>query len=209
MIRINLLAVERSTTKRTSSSTRAAMTPTQKVTIGAGLILGATVLGVGLWFWSLRTESARLDQEIAQAETQTQQLRSVLAQVQKFETRKAQLQQRVTLIEQLRKGQQGPVHLIDEVSKSVPDRLWLIAMSQQGDAFTFEGQTTSLTSLSDFVSNLEASAWFKRPVEILDSTVQPNTQSGDLVRFTIKATFNNQDLAQKPPVAPRPPAPTH
>jgi type IV pilus assembly protein PilN len=201
MIRINLLAVERSTTKRTTS-TRAAITPAQKVTIGAGLILGATVLGVGMWFWSLRSESAR----IARAETQTQQLRSVLAQVQKFETRKAQLQQRVTLIEQLRKGQQGPVHLIDEVSKSVPDRLWLITMAQQGDAFTMEGQTTSLTSLSDFVSNLEASAWFKRPVEILDSSVQPNTQSGDLVRFTIKATFNNQDLAQKPPAAPRPPA---
>jgi Tfp pilus assembly protein PilN len=100
----------------------------------------------------------------------------------------------------------GPVHLIDEVSKSVPDRLWLITMSQQADAFTMEGQTTSLTSLSDFVSNLEASGWFKQPVEIVDTTVQPNTQTGDLVRFTIRATFNNQDLAPKPPVAPRPPA---
>jgi len=207
MIRINLLAVERTTTKRTAAA-RTAITPGQRVTIGAGLILGSTVLGVGVWFWSLRTQSARLDEDIAQAETQTAQLRSVLAQVQKFETRKAQLQQRVTLIEKLRKGQQGPVHLIDEVSKSVPDRLWLITMAQQGDAFTIEGQTTSLTSLSDFVSNLEASTWFKRPVEILDSTVQPNTQSGDLVRFTIKATFNNQDLAPKPLVAPRPAAPT-
>jgi type IV pilus assembly protein PilN len=205
MIRINLLAVERATTKRTATA-RAAITPAQRVTIGAGVIMVMTVAGVGLWFWSLRAESARLDEEIAHAETQTKQLRSVLAQVQKFETRKAQLQQRVTLIEQLRKGQFGPVHLIDEVSKSVPDRLWLITMTQQADAFTIEGQTTSLTSLSDFISNLEASAWFKRPVEIVDSTVQPNTQSGDLVRFTIKANVNNQDLAQKPPVAPRPPA---
>jgi type IV pilus assembly protein PilN len=131
----------------------------------------------------------------------------VLAQVQKFETRKAQLQQRVTLIEQLRKGQSGPVHLLDEISKSLPDRLWLITMSQRATDFTIEGQTTSLTSLSDFVSNLEASRWFKRPVEIIDSTVQPNTQSGDLVRFTVRATFDNPDLAAKPPVAPRPPMP--
>jgi type IV pilus assembly protein PilN len=205
MIRINLLAVERAG-KRTSS-TRAAITPAQRVTIGASLILLATVLGIGWWFWALRTGSARLDEDIAHAEEETKQLRSVLAQVQKFETRKAQLQQRVTLIEQLRKGQLGPVHLIDEVSKSVPDRLWLITMSQQADAFTIEGQTTSLTSLSDFVSNLESSTWFKRPVEIVDSTVQPNAQTGDVVRFTIRATFNNQDLAPKPPVAPRPPAP--
>jgi type IV pilus assembly protein PilN len=206
MIRINLLAVERAT-KRSTAAARTAITPAMRVTIGASLILLATVLGIGWWFWSLRMLSARLDEDIAQAETQTQQLRSVLAQVQKFETRKAQLQQRVTLIEQLRKGQFGPVHLLDEVSKSVPDRLWLITMSQQADAFTIEGQTTSLTSLSDFVSNLESSTWFKRPVEIVDSTVQPNTQTGDVVRFTIRANFNNQDLSAKPPVAPRPPAP--
>ena len=206
MIRINLLAVERGT-KRSTPAARTAITPGQRVTIGASLILLVTVLGIGWWFWSLRMHSAQLDEDIARAETETQQLRSVLAQVQKFETRKAQLQQRVTLIEQLRKGQLGPVHLLDEVSKSIPDRLWLITMAQQADAFTIEGQTTSLTSLSDFVSNLEASTWFKRPVEIVDSTVQPNSQTGDVVRFTIRANFDNPDLAAKPPVAPRPPVP--
>jgi type IV pilus assembly protein PilN len=204
MIRINLLAVERAATKR-SSAARVAMTPAQRVTFGATLILILTVLGIGWWFWSLRSHSAQLDEDIAHAETETQQLRSVLAQVQKFETRKAQLQQRVTLIEQLRKGQSGPVHLLDEVSKSVPDRLWLITMTQKATEFTFEGQTTSLTSLTDFVSNLEASNWFKRPVEIVDTTVQPNPQTGDVVRFTVKASFDNPDLAVKPPVAPRPP----
>jgi Tfp pilus assembly protein PilN len=89
----------------------------------------------------------------------------------------------------------------------VPDRLWLITMTQRATEFTIEGQTTSLTSLSDFVSNLEASNWFKRPVEIVDSTVQPNSQTGDVVRFTIRANFDNPDSAAKPPVAPRPPAP--
>jgi type IV pilus assembly protein PilN len=205
MIRINLLAVERTTKRAASTTTRAAISPAQKVTFGASLILLSTVLGIGWWFWSLRTESARLEAEIATAEVESQRLRSVLAQVQKFEARKAQLQQRVTLIEQLRKGQSGPVHLLDEVSKSVPDRLWLITMAQNAADFTIEGQTTSLTSLSDFVSNLENSNWFKRPVEILDSTVTPNPQTGDMVRFTIKASFNNPDLAPKPPVAPRPP----
>ena len=76
----------------------------------------------------------------------------MLAQVQKFETRKAQLQQRVTLIEQLRRGQSAPVHVLDEISKSLPDRLWLTEMRQTGTDFTLGGFATSLPSLSDFVA---------------------------------------------------------
>jgi type IV pilus assembly protein PilN len=122
----------------------------------------------------------------------------VLSSVQKFEARKAQLQQRVTLIEQLRRGQQGPVHILDEVSKALPDRLWLVSMSQKGAEFSLAGQTTSLTGLSDFVANLESSKWFKRPVEIVDSTVE-QTANGDLVRFTVKATSDNPDAPPAPP----------
>ena len=198
MIRINLLAVERERAKRPRAA--AVIPAAQRVTIGAGLIILVTILIIGWWFWSLRTESAAVDAEIARAEAETAQLRSVLGQVQKFEARKAQLQQRVTLIEQLRRGQSAPVHVLDEVSKSVPDRLWLVTMAQQGPNFTIEGRATSLTSLSDFVANLENSAWFKRPVEIVDSAVEQNAQAGDLVRFTIRATMNNPEAA--PPPAP-------
>ena len=37
---------------------------------------------------------------------------------------------------------------------------------------TIDGRCTALTSLSDFVTNLESSGWFKRPVEIVDSQVE-------------------------------------
>jgi type IV pilus assembly protein PilN len=187
MIRINLLAAERTLSKPQRTLIPAA----QRVTLGAGILIVATAAGIGWWYWSLQTESRRIDAEIARAETETQQLRSVLSQVQKFETRKAQLQHRVTLIEQLRKGQTAPVHLLDEISRSVPDRLWLTGMTQQGPSFTLDGQTTSLTALSDFVANLEASPWFKRPVEIVDSQVDHNPQTGELVRFTVKANMND------------------
>lgn len=195
MIRINLLAVERSAGRKKAS---AGVTAAQRVTIGAALILLSTVVGIGWWFWSLRTESLQLDEEIKRAEVEAQQLRSVLAQVQRFEAERARLQQRVTLIEQLRKGQTGPVHILDEVSRALPERLWLVSMSQRGADFTVEGRTTSLTGVSDFVANLEASQWFKRPVEILDSQVD-QTPAGDMVRFTVRATSNNPET---PPPAP-------
>ena len=205
MIRINLLAVDRGVAVKKKGG--GGVTAAQRVTIAAALILLATVVTVGWWFWSLRQQGLRLDADIARAEIEANQLRSVLGEVQKFEARKAQLQQRITLIEQLRRGQPGPVHILDEVSKALPDRLWLVSMSQRASEFTIAGQTTSLTALSDFVANLEASKWFKRPVEIVDSTVDQSA-SGDLVRFTVKAVSENPDAPAPPPAAGRgaPPA---
>jgi type IV pilus assembly protein PilN len=200
MIRINLLAVERGVARRSASSLIPAA---HRVTIGASLILLGTALVVGWWFWSLRQSSHRLDADIARAELETQQLRSVLAQVQKFEARRAQLQQRVTLIEQLRRGQTGPVHVLDEISKAVPERLWLIEMSQKGQDITLAGMTTSLTGVSDFVANLESSTWFKKPVDIIDSEMSSDAKRGDLVKFSVKATINNPDAPLPPPAAPK------
>lgn len=205
MIRINMLAAERGAAKKTRAA--GGVTTAQRVTIAAALILLSTLVSVGWWYWTLHTRSVRFDEEIAAAEVKAQQLRSVLGQVQKFETRKAVLQQRVTLIEQLRKGQSGPVHIIDEVSKALPDRLWLVSMAQRDKDYTFDGRTTSLSGVSDFVANLESSAWFKKPVELLDSQVD-QTPQGPLVRFTIRATTDNPDAPPPPPPAGRgaPPA---
>lgn len=188
MIRINLLAVER------GSAPRAAIIPAaHRVTLAASLILLGTALAVGWWFWSLRQASLQLDRDIAQAEVETQQLRSVLSQVQKFEARKAQLQQRVTLIEQLRRGQTGPVHMLDEISRALPEQLWLTQMTQKGQEITLAGMTTSMSGLSDFVAGLEGSRWFKKPVDIIDSEVSADAKAGDLVKFSVKATFNDPE----------------
>ena len=127
----------------------------------------------------------------------------MLAQVQKFEARKAQLTQRVTLIEQLRRGQSAPVHVLDEISQSLPDRLWLTELKQVGTDFTISGFAASLPSLSDFVANLEATKWFKRPVEILDSQVQTDKTAGDLVKFSIKGDAERSRSAATAPPAPR------
>jgi type IV pilus assembly protein PilN len=198
MIRINLLAVERGKAKKQRG---ALISPAHRVTVGASLILIATVLGIGWWFLSLNQRSAQIDRDIAQAEAETAQLRSVLQQVQKFETRRAQLTQRVTLIEQLRKGQSAPVHVLDEISKSLPERVWLTEIKQTGSDFTINGFSASLPSLSDFVANLEGTKWFKRPVEILDSQVQQEKTAGDLGRFSIKGVLNDPQAPPVPPAA--------
>lgn len=197
MIRINLLAVERERSKR-----RAIIPAAHRVTIAASLILIASALLIVWCFWWLHQKSQNLDDEIARGETESQQLRAVLAQVQRFEARKAQLQQRVTLIEQLRRGQAAPVHALDEISRALPERLWLTDLAETEDVFTLTGMTTSLTGLSDFVANLEASIWFKKPIDIIDSQVQAadaKAGGGEMFKFSIKATFNNPDAPPLPP----------
>ncbi len=198
MIRINLLGADRERTKKKASL---AIPAAHRVTIGVSLVLLATVLGIGWWFWTLRQESIAVDREIAAAELQTRNLRSVLTQVQQFESRRAQLQQRVTLIEQLRKGQSEPVRVLDQISRSVPDRLWLHDLTQSGSDFTLTGFTTSMTALSDFVGAIESTRWFRKPVEILDSQVTSDAKTGDLVKFVVKASYFDPDAPPPPPAA--------
>ena len=198
MIRINLLAAEREKSKKKAVTLG---TATQKLTIGCSLILILAVLFVGWRYWALSRASSQLDAEISAAQQETARLHSVIQQVQQFEQRKAQLQQRVVLIEQLRKGQTGPVHMLDQVSRALPQMLWLTELKQTGAEVQIEGKSTTLTGLSEFVANLEASGYFKRSIEIVDTkTEQATKPATELIRFTIKATFQEPGDAAKPAV---------
>ncbi|MDE3156149.1 MAG: PilN domain-containing protein [Acidobacteriota bacterium] len=188
MIRINLLAVER---ERTRKRTGGGFDASARITLVCLLILLATVAGIGFWAWSLNEASSDLDRQIAGAQTEARRLHSVIQQVQQFEKQRGELQQRVALIEELRKGQTNAVHLLDEVSRSLPDMVWLTDLKESDDGVvTIDGRCTSLTAVSDFVANLERSPYFKKPVELVGSQTQTIPEPpGELIRFTLKATF--------------------
>jgi len=193
MIKINLLTVERAKKK-------APFQFAQRLTLGCSLILILAVLFDGWRYLSLTKESARLDSEIAAAEQETTRLRSILAQVQQFEQRKTQLQQRVTLIEQLRKEQADPVHMLDQISRALPPMLWLTQLKQSPSSseVVIDGRCTTLTDLSDFVTNLEASGYFRRSVEIVSSQTEAlAVPPGELIKFSIKAQFQQPGDAVK------------
>ncbi|HSK09453.1 MAG TPA: PilN domain-containing protein [Vicinamibacterales bacterium] len=191
MIRINLLAVERERSKRRLGSGLQATQ--QKITLACSVILVLTALGVGWWYWSLSKQADRIEADIVTAQQETERLRGLIAQVEQFEARRMQLQQRVALIEELRRGQSGPVRLLDEISRSLPDMLWLTDIKQQGNELTIGGRCTTLTALSDFVGNLELGGIFNKPVEILDSQVDQGQRGAggvELIRFSIKAVVS-------------------
>lgn len=192
MIRINLLGAER------PRSTRKALIPFDignRLTLAASLILVVAALVVAGWYWSLSRESAQVDADLTTAQQELTRLRSVFTEVQDFERQRQVLQERVALIERLRSGQSIPVQLLDHVSRSLPDMLWLISLQQQGDDVTIEGRSTTLIALSDFVGNLANTQLLLRPIEIVNSQVQPATGTGaaatpELIAFTVRARIN-------------------
>jgi len=195
MIRINLLGVERKQV-RTSKVPSFGFDTGQKLTVACSLILVGAILGIGYWFWWLNETSARVDREIVAGNAEATRLRGLLMEVQQFEGRKAQLTQRVQLIEQLRGGQSVPVQLLDHVSRSLPDMLWLTSMVQNGPELTIQGRSTTLIALSDFVNNLGTNPLLIKPIEIVNSEVdassngaqaRPGQPAVEMVRFTVKA----------------------
>jgi type IV pilus assembly protein PilN len=201
MIRINLLAAERDRGKKKAVTLG---TVGQKLTIGCSLILVLGGLAIGWRYWTVNHDSAELDKEIAAAQQETTRLHSVIEQVQQFEQRKAQLQQRVVLIEQLRKGQTGPVHMLDQISRALPPMLWLTEVKQTATDIVIDGKCTSPIGVSDFVANLEASGYFKRSIDIVSTSTEAMPQPpGELIKFSIKAVFQQPGDAKAPaaPVA--------
>ncbi len=80
------------------------------------------------------------------------------------------------------------MHLLDQISKALPEAMWLTDLRQTPTDITIEGRCSSMNSLSDFVSGLEASNLFERPVEIIDSRVEAATATApELIRFSVKA----------------------
>lgn len=184
MIRVNLLAAEQTRAKAPAFSGLS----TNKVHILGGVLLLAALGATGWRHLDLQTQQRYADLQLQQARAEEQRLKAVTEELARFEAQTTLLQQRVALIEQLRKGQRSPVTLLDQVSRQLPERLWLVDMKQTGSDVLLEGRTTTLTALSDLIGNLEGSGVFDRPVEIVSSEV--DAQGGpEVVKFAVRAVF--------------------
>lgn len=156
-----------------------------------GMLFGAVALGLvlvlGVWWWSLSAEIKRLNTEIAENKKETDRLKVVIAEGQRFRRDKELLERRVNAIELVARHQTRPVYLLDAVLDTLPKDLWLTRMEEKGTQLRFAGTTFSATALSDFMANLKASGKFK-DVDIVDAK-QDLTKSPRLIAFEVVTRF--------------------
>jgi type IV pilus assembly protein PilN len=190
MIRVNLTGADRATQKQRRVSTPGAPGAVQAYLFLALFGGGAALLCAALWWY----ESAKirdLDSQITVAEKRQKELQAIKVQVDALEAKRATFQKKVDLIERLKAEQTGPVHMLDEISKALPDFVWLTAMDQTGATVKFTGESTGLTSIADFIAALERSGWF--PNVDLSSSQEAN----NIVTYVLTSTFLNPEVAAK------------
>jgi len=142
---------------------------------------------VGGWWWAVHNQRVAIDRTIAADEAEIVRLKDVAKLVDRAAARKAELAERVGLIDRLRSTQRGPVNLLETISRSLPDGLWLSELKQTGFVTQLEGRSTSLTAVTDFVEKLQDSSIFLRPVEIVTTTSE-TLEDTPVVHFVVKAT---------------------
>ena len=191
MIKVNLVGERPAKkSKQKKASTPSAPGAVQAYLFMALFVGGAVVLCAAL-YWYQSSKLARLDADIAAAQQRQRELQAIKVQVDALEAKRATFQRKVDLIEKLKSQQSGPVHLVDEISKSLPDFVWLKTMEQTGDVIKLGGQANGLTSVADFISALQRSGWFPA-VDLVSST-----ENANVITFALQATFKDPELAAK------------
>jgi type IV pilus assembly protein PilN len=149
LIRINLLTEARAAAAKKKGPALPTGAKLNNLLLVGGLALGA--IYIGTMFLVLHSKNRKLDTEIAQAKEEVARLKSII-------------DEKISLINSLKTNQKGPVRLMDEVSKALPDLVWLTDMSMQGDQLTMKGRTLSPNAVATYLENLKKSAYFAEPV---------------------------------------------
>jgi type IV pilus assembly protein PilN len=192
MIKVNLLAASAGTpVARTEWVPR----EQRSAIIGLVMLLG-TAAGLGGWWFYLSYTRASIDERITTAEAELVRLREAARVLEATNARRAVLAERLSLIDQLRSSKRAPVSLLETVSRSVPEGLWLLEIKQTGTSVTVDGRALSITSVTDFAQRMQNSGFFERPVEIL-TALNEQLNDATVIRFAIKA-----ETAQPRPAAP-------
>lgn len=206
MIRINLLAADRPTgkKKKVTAATPGAVQAYLLMTVLAG---GAVLVCLALYLY-MSGQIRELDSKIVAAEQRQRELQAIKKQVDELEQKRATFQRKVDLINKLQAEQQGPVHLLDELSRALPDFVWLSNLDQAGNQLRISGQSNSLTSVADFITALQAAGsdqygcgkanpldrsmcWFP------DVNLVSATEATNLVTFALQASFSNPEAILK------------
>jgi len=180
MIKVNLLA------STPGAAPKRALIPAEQrsALLGLGMLV-LTAVGVGGWYYHLSGIKADIDRKINAADAQLVRLKDAAKLVDRVNARKTELTQRLDVIQRLQGAKRAPVTLLETLSTSLPDGLWLLEVKQTGTFVQIDGRALSLTAVTDFAERIQNSGVFQRPVEILTTNTE-SVEETTVVRFAMK-----------------------
>jgi type IV pilus assembly protein PilN len=162
LIRINLLTEARAAAARKKSPFLPSGARLNNLILLGGVVAG--LLYIGIMALVLTSRNKNLDEEIARAQEEVARLKSIIDEVKGYEDKKASLEAKIQLINNLKTNQKGPVRLMDEISKALPDLVWLSELTVSGDQVSVKGRTLSPNAVATYLENLKKSPFFAEPV---------------------------------------------
>jgi type IV pilus assembly protein PilN len=174
MIKINLLPREE----------RKRHAPMNTKLLLAG-VAGLAVVGVMVygWIW-LSGEVSRLQADIQRTQAELRRYEELAKQVDKFQTEKKRLEEKLKVIQALMVAQGGPVRLLDEVSKALPNEVWLTALTRSGKKLDVSGIAYSNFNVATFMTNLGNAAPLISNVDLVVSE-KTTVEQVPVERFSI------------------------
>jgi type IV pilus assembly protein PilN len=149
------------------------------------LILFALVLilaGIGNYYWFNRVdgELVAVNQNIERTKAEIAQLDKTIGEVRSIKDEKKKLEDKLKILDTLKKNRTGPVKVMDELASLIPQKVWLADYSETAGGVTMTGAASSYEDLSSFSKKLKASKHFK------DVTIRSARQRGEtIVDWTI------------------------
>ncbi len=119
------------------------------------LLLVIALFGAVSVFQTLQI--GRLNADVARAEQESAKLRPQIQTIQELTQKREELQRRLNVIQDLDKTRLQRVMLVDELSRCVPEHLWLTSYEENANKVQIEGVTFSNLLVADFMTRLEAS----------------------------------------------------
>jgi Tfp pilus assembly protein PilN len=158
---------------------------------------------VGLDYFNTSSRITDEQEKIKTLTAQKTELEGLKKQVEDYEKRKQVLEQRIKVIEDLRRNKTGGQELLDMVATTVTrtDALWLTSLVRRGNGLTMEGSAASINAVANFITQLKRSGYFDK-VEIRESRQDEKAGLLPTFFFTLTAEFVLPQ-SQAPAAAPR------
>jgi type IV pilus assembly protein PilN len=205
MIRINLLGQTRPKAAKQAVPLEATL---QVLLFVAAVAVAAVILTVV--YVSQKRQLDDTNKRIASLRAEKASLEQIKQDVDRFESAKSVLQQRIDVIETLQKNRSGAQDLLQMVASTVVrvDSLWLTSMSRNADSVSIDGEAGSINAIANFITELKRNGYFTN-VEIKnakENDLLPGVETyGFSMTVAIAQASNGQGKAEPAGTTPPPP----